>query len=281
MSMNGESKTSYELTLGEDKFYYINGLKITGVAWLERSGSTHSAICTENRVALTKAEQAEIGDSQPFMLPETTVDADGHIVDEKKMAQAYLDKMSAKGKPVKLTQNVSGTTTSVIEQIVADAKMRYNKFEYLGRRFLMSVLREAIKTENKEGVEELPFSALKRGLKEERKKKFKDYVEMLEHKFVYTRRGGTCLLVYFIDSDMLEDDKEAMEKSGKCNYFCAKSVPMLDNSFLETRDHKMIPNSEVEKALIDFENRLGKNGEGCDLKYWGGLKMWMMCKKYF
>ena len=31
--------------------------------------------------------------------------------------------------------------------------------------------------------------------------------------------------------------------------FC-RSRANADNSFLETRDHKMIPNSEVEKALL-------------------------------
>lgn len=146
----------------------------------------------------------------------------------------------------------------------------------------MSVLREGIKTDsNGNAIGEKPEEALKRGLREERKKKFKEEIETLKHKFVYKRRNNTCLLVYFVDSDSLEDDAKAIEETGKCNYFCAKSLSIINNDYLETRDHKLIFNDEIDKAMIDFENKFGENGEGCDLRYWGGLKMWNECKKYF
>ena len=36
-------------------------------------------------------------------------------------------------------------------------------------------------------------------------------------------------------------------------------------------------NSQIE----EFEKKFGEEGLGCDLKYWGGLKMWRECKKHF
>ena len=73
-------------------------LVVTGVAWLIRYGNDYSNLCFENRVALTKAEQLAIGDTQPFMLDEVTYDKDGNPIDDSTLAKAYLDKMVAKGK---------------------------------------------------------------------------------------------------------------------------------------------------------------------------------------
>ena len=286
---SGESKVDLSSTLVStygrtDGYYYVNStdglLKVTGVAWLERSGPNKSFICTENRVALTRNEQKQIGDSQPFMLPETTEDHNGYIIDDMVMAQAYFDKMKAKRKKIVLSRNVGNDTTDILKQLIIDAKERQIKF--CMRHFIMAVLREGIKTDsNGNAVGEKPLEALKRGLREERKKKFKEEIETLKHKFVYKRRNNTCLLVYFVDSDSLEDDAKAIEETGKCNYFCAKSLSIINNDYLETRDHKLIFNDEIDKAMIDFENKFGENGEGCDLRYWGGLKMWNECKKYF
>ena len=50
---------------------------------------------------------------------------------------------------------------------------------------------------------------------------------------------------------------------------------------METVDHDMLENDEVEKRLIEFEKKFGEEGLGCDLRYWGGLKMWRECKKHF
>ena len=279
------SSSSSERMMGhQDGCYYVNGesgmLKVTGVGWLIRDGDTHSSMCVENRVALTKAEQSAIGDKQPFMLNNYTRDNEGNIFTNVYLAKAYLDKMTSKGKEVKLTKDVFRSVgnvdneMSVLMQIVEDAQKR--KKEFKDRHFLMALLREGIK----DG--EHPMDALERGIREECKKCFREGIGSIQHKFVYERRGNTCLLVYFVDADMLVDDHDAISKAGQCNYFCAKSLPgVIDNDYLETRQHEMLPNEEIERRLVDFEMRFGKNGIGCDLKYWGGLDMWQECKKYF
>ena len=61
---------------------------VTGiVAWLIRYGNDYSNLCFENRVALTKAEQLAIGDTQPFMLDEVTYDKDGNPIDDSTLAE--------------------------------------------------------------------------------------------------------------------------------------------------------------------------------------------------
>lgn len=248
-------------------------LVVTGVAWLIRYGNDYSNLCVENRVALTKAEQLAIGDTQPFMLDEVTYDKDGNPIDDSTLAKAYLDKMVAKGKEVKLTQEAKDEE-SILIQIASDAKKRKKEFNI--RHFLMAVLREQMKFLEK------PIDALKRGLREECKKRFKEDTDEIQHKFVYERRENTCLLVYFVDGYALEDDEDAISRAGKCNYFCAKSLPgVIDNDYLETRSHEVISNKDIEGHLEAFAEDFGEDGIGCDLKYWGGMTMWQECKKYF
>ena len=268
-----------EITFNEadERHYYSQYtegglLKITGVAWLTKRGSK-SSFCQENRIALTKEEQKAIGDSQPFLLPEITYDKSGEIINDRSLAIAYLNKMTSKGKGVTLSKEVGKCEYAVIDQIVADAKERAIRFR--NRHFPMCVLREAIKGSEK------PQDALIRGLKEECKKRFVDGASIPQFKFAYERRGNTCLLVYFVDADLLEDDIDAIKESGKCNYFCAKSVSLINNDYQETREHEMLEDSEIERRLVEFEKMAGEEGIGCDLKYWGGLKMWRECKKYF
>jgi hypothetical protein len=262
------------VTMQEDGYCYINNLRITGVGWLIRDGNHSAELCIENRVALTKSEQTTIGDSQPFMLEDKTYNNVGDTIDDVVLAQAYINKMVHKGKGVKLSKKVGISMDNVIEQVIIDAKMRSDMFRE--RRFPMALLREGIKKD------EIPFDALKRGIREECKKKFHESIVFIPHKFCYERHGNTCLLIYFIDIDMLIDDDEAISKAGKCNYFCAKSLPdVVDNDYLETRQHEMLSNDEVDKCLIEFDAKFGENGIGCDLKYWGGLKMWQECKKHF
>ena len=257
-------------TQKEDDYYYINELKITGVGWLIRSGENRSGFCIENRVALTKKEQKDIGDSQPFMLNEQTYDHKGKIMNDSLLAEAYKNKMISKGKHIKLKENDSG---NIINQIISTAKNRNKVFEE--RHFPMALLREAVKKS------EDPMNALIRGLSEECKKKFKSDIEMPEHKFVYERYNKTCIIVYFVNNDSLIDDEDAINKMGKCNYFCAKSIYCINNDYLETRSHEILTNDEIETRLVEFESKFGKNGIGCDLRFWGGLTMWTECKKYF
>lgn len=271
----GESKShnkSNILCLNWDGYYYVDGLKITGVGWLIRDGSDKSNFCIENRVALTKDEQNKIGDKQPFMLNSVTYDKHGVSMEDSVLAKCYLDKMTSKGKGVKLTKQVDTIMSFVLAQIVEDAKKRAIIFK--DRHFPMALLREAIK-EN-----EHPKEALVRGLKEECKKKFKDS-NIPEHTFVYERRGNTALLIYLISYSALEIDVQAVEKTGSCNYFCAKSLPIINNDYLETKNHEILDNRVIEEKLKSFEVRFGNKGIGCDLKYWGGLKMWEECKKHF
>lgn len=70
--------------------------------------------------------------------------------------------------------------------------------------------------------------------------------------------------MYFVNDESLIDDEDAINKMGSCNYFCAKSLYCINNDYLETRSHEILTNDI-----------------GCDLKYWGGLTMWMECKKHF
>ena len=273
---SAESKTQNITFVEEDNSYYIGDLKITGVAWLIRDGANKSSICLENRVALTKAEQEEIGDSQPFMLNNITYDINGSTLFDETLAKAYFDKMLSKDKNILFknpnTQPWIENETNSIEQIIIDAKERAIRFKE--RHFPMAVLREGIKKG------EHPSTALIRGVKEECKKKFKEGIQLPRHKFVYERRKNTCLLVYFVENNNLEIDIEATKCAGKCNYFCAKSLKCINNDFLETKNHEILENGEIERRLHAFEKKFGEQGIGCDLKYWGGLKMWNECKKY-
>lgn len=262
------------VTMQEDGKCFINNLNITGVGWLIRDGNHSADLCIENRVALTKSEQNAIGDSQPFMLEDKTYNNIGDIIDDVVLAQVYIDKMTKKKKSIKLTKDVGDNSEDIIGQVIADAKMRADMFRE--RHFPMALLREGIKQF------EMPFNALKRGIREECKKKFHESIEFIPHKFCYERYKNTCLLIYFIDVNMLIDDDEAISKAGKCNYFCAKSLPgVVDNDYLETRQHEMLTNDEIEKRLNEFNAKFGENGINCDLKYWGGLNMWQECKKHF
>tara|TARA_B100000963_G_scaffold155233_1_gene135101 strand:- start:34601 stop:35470 length:870 start_codon:yes stop_codon:yes gene_type:complete len=261
----------------EDGYYYVNSesglLKVTGVAWLTRRG-TMSGFCIENRVALTKAEQKEIGDSQPFMLPENTYDFQGFTINDKVLAKKYMDKMKAKGKSILFNNPNTLSSLTEIEQVIDDAKERQKRFE--DRHFPMAVLREAVKKD------ETPQEALVRGLREECKVKFVKGDSIPEHAFVYERRKNTCLLVYFIDCSLLETDCDAELKAGCCNYFCAKSLDeLIDNDYMETIDHRILENEEIDSRLEEFEKKFGEEGLGCDLRYWGGLEMWRECKKHF
>tara|TARA_B100001093_G_scaffold520365_1_gene615092 strand:- start:3162 stop:3941 length:780 start_codon:yes stop_codon:yes gene_type:complete len=257
-------------TQKEDGYYYVDELKITGVGWLIRSGESRSGFCIENRVALTKKEQHNIGDTQPFMLNEETYNHKGNIIEDTVLAEAYKNKMISKGKHIKLKGNGS---EGILNQIINTAKNRNKIFEE--RHFPMALLREAVKQY------EHPTRSLMRGLSEECKKKFKNDVEPPQHKFVYERHNNTCVIVYFVNDETLIDDEDAINKMGSCNYFCAKSLYCINNDYLETRSHEILTNDEIEKRLTDFENKFGENGIGCDLKYWGGLAMWMECKKHF
>mgnify|MGYP001377644220 CR=1 FL=1 len=264
----------------DDGFYYVNSekglLKVTGVAWLLRSKEKYSGFCIENRVALTKAEQKEIGDTQPFMLPELTYVPSGFTIEDEVMANMYIHKMNSKGKEILFNNPNTDSCENDVEQVIADAKERQIRFKE--RHFPMAVLREAVKKD------ETPHDALQRGLREECKLKFFQGVTIPRHKFVYERRGNTCLLVYFIDRGTVCVDIDANLKAGCCNYFCAKSLGMntlIDNDYLETVDHKMLENDEVERRLVEFEKKFGEEGLGCDLRYWGGLEMWRECKKHF
>jgi len=269
--------TSTSIELGEDKFYYINGLKITGVAAIERDTANGMvSICTENRTAHTKAEQKEFGLPQPFLLPPVSMDKFGAKVSENKIAEAFLKKMEKKGKEVKLSpemQDLQVTNTwHLVEKVVYDAKKRYQQFEH--RRFPMVVKREAMK-EN-----ETPTTGLVRLLKEEFKKRFKEGTSVPEYKFIYPRRSNTCLLVYFIETSDLEWDSDAIKKKGQCTYFCSHSLPEIcDNDYLETRDHMMLPTTEADKIIERFSVEM--NTLGCDLSRWGGDKFWSECKKHF
>lgn len=265
----------------DDGYFYVNAekglLKVTGVAWLLRdSDGKKSGFCIENRIALTKAEQKEIGDTQPFMLPEYTYIPTGFTIDDNILANKYIEKMNAKGKKILFNNPNTDSYESDIEQVIADAKERQIRFRE--RHFPMAVLREAVKKN------ETPRDALKRGLREENKLEFIEGVAVPKHKFVYERHNNTCLLVYFIDYSSLCVNYEAEMKAGCCNYFCAKSLDMgdlIDNDYMETIDHDMLENDEVEKRLLEFEKKFGEEGLGCDLRFWGGLDMWRECKKHF
>lgn len=263
----------------DDGFHYVNSekglLKVTGVAWLLRDKNNQSGFCIENRVALTKAEQEEIGDSQPFMLPEDrTYDFQGFTLDNTVLAKKYMDKMKAKGKVIAFNNHNTVSCLTEVGQVIADAKERSNRFKE--RHFPMAVLREAIKKD------ETPHEALKRGLREECKVMFVEGVAIPRHEFVYKRRKNTCVLVYFIDICQVEKDEEATSKAGLCNYFCAKSLgDLIDNDYMETIYHEILDNNELEKRLVEFEKKFGEEGLGCDLRFWGGLKMWQECKKHF
>ena len=97
-------------------------------------------------------------------------------------------------------------------------------------------------------------------------------------KFVYYRTGRhqeTALLVFDIDDSLVLHHNEALEKRGRCNYFCAKSIPYFgNNDYLETRNPVLMNDDEVTSKLEEFTRTYGETGLGCDLSRWGALAFW-------
>ena len=129
-----------------------------------------------------------------------------------------------------MSKEVGEGENAVIDQIVVDAKERAIQFR--NRHFPMCVLREAIKGSEK------PQDALIRGLKEEAKTVCD--ARFLSLNLPMNAEEIRVFLVYFVDADLLEDDIDAIKESGKCNYFCAKSLSLINNDYQETREHEML-----------------------------------------
>lgn len=268
-SVSSASVSCPTLTFKDDGYFTEDGDKISGVAVLVRNGPDKSDICTENRVALTKEEQKEIGDKQPLMLPETCIGVDGNVINDNVIFEAIMKKYDDAGKVLKLTP---GPPKNLKDKVLMQARSLATIFTE--RHFPMAILREGIKNL------EHPDKALIRLLKEEHQKKIKSDLIPPRYKFKYKRKPNskTCVLVYFVQNEHLEPDEYALSKKGKCNYFCAKAIPEIcDNDYQETKNHKILDNSEIENILIEFQQKFNQ----CDLSRWGGLKMWLECKKYF
>ena len=266
-----ESKTNSFPELNEDGYYYINGLKITGVAAVEVDyEQSKVGLCIENRTAHTKEEQKEFGLPQPFLLAEISKDAEGNEISQEKIAEAFIAKMEKKGKEIKFSPEMNDDPyRNTVQKIIWDAKTRYYKFK--DRRFPMIVKRESL------NANETGEIGLKRLLREEFKKKFKSNASIPKYSFVYERRKQTCLLVYLVESSSLECDTEALAIQGEGTYFCSHSLPEIcDNSYYETRNHTMVTFKEADKIMEKFSAEM--NMLKCDLSRWGGKKFWDECK---
>ena len=201
------------------RHYFINGMKITGVAVrLEKANNTFD-FCIENRVAMTKNEQKILGSKQPYMLPFETKSVSGNKICKRDILQKMIAKIN-EGSPEKANKTLRGCMypyseehTVIIdtgnEELNLDDDTANNLWTaavvrqvlYKDRHFPMAVLREAYESEKHTSLED----CLKSLLREEYHKKIKSHVPIPKHKFTYDRKGDgkKCMLVYFIKDEIL------------------------------------------------------------------------------
>ena len=97
-------------------------LKLPVSLLLRDSDGKKSGFCIENRIALTKAEQEEIGDSQPFMLPEDTYLPTGFTIEDEILANKYIEKMNAKGKKIYLIIRIQIRVKMMLNKLLLTQK---------------------------------------------------------------------------------------------------------------------------------------------------------------
>jgi len=188
-------------------------------------------ICEENRVALTKQEQQNIGGQQPYMLPDITLNHMGEPIDALEL-----------GRWIHMRKNASATDEQA-RVAHANARKNHDAFSNNGRHFLHIVLRERKKTD------ETDKAVVVRLLKEEYNRMFT--IDVPEPDFLYRREGSKtyqCMYIVHVESTQI------LSITRKSNYFCPKALPELcNNDYYETRNHRFMELNDARLELVEYE----------------------------
>ena len=235
-------------------------LAISGVSMALRktnrdTGKRQVRVGIENRVALTNAEQDEIGAAQPYLLPDgDLLDKSGEVIPDTKVGHLIYDRMN-KGKGSKLS-------TSQAQEIADLARER-------GRRWWSRHFRHAIWREGLKGSDVSIIDALERLLREEGGRKFKPGARPNKYSKVYMRPGGRSgQVVFVIDYEDTTVDMDVLRMKGFGNWFSPKKCPTIcDNDYFETGEYIFMSEELAEKYLTEYGDEM--EGLGCDLSRWG------------
>lgn len=242
-------------------------LNISGCAIAIFGDNDLVMIGDENRLALTKEEQKEIGSAQPYTLPEETLDHNGNVIDKITLGRLIYQKQN---KLPHLEEIPEKDALVITEQCIA------NTVKFKDRNFKFVAFRERKKRPKKtivNGIEtvtdEHPRKTFDRLLEEEFGRKFIE--KTVPSPFLYKAPGRSSqMLVYMVHIDSTHIDQDFLSKSGKSNYFCAKSIPAIcNNDYNETRNQRMVHVVEAYRILTEF----GKKYKHCDLSRWGAIHL--------
>ena len=235
-------------------------LGISGVSMALRktnkdTGKRQVRVGIENRVALTKAEQEEIGSAQPYLLPDgDLLDKDGMVIQDIKVGRIIYDRMN---------NGELNTLDPLESQKITDlARER-------GRRWWSRHFRHAIWREGLKGSDVSIIEALERLLREEGGRKFKPGIRPNKYSMIYMRPGGRSgQVVFVIDYEDTTVDMDVLRMKGLCNWFSPKKCPAIcDNDYFETGEYIFMSEELAEKYLTEYGDEM--EGLGCDLSRWG------------
>ena len=222
---------------------------------------TTYAFFEDNRVLLTKEEQKEIGDWQPFLLQPRTY-KNNLMKNGTELTDKELGEMIYKRKN-ECDEVPNDFTDEDAYKIVKKARDYYNRFSKknvgpdlcFSRHLLDFMFRKKLGKETLSGemIYEDIMTALDKLLKEELNRKFKSYSarEKYNKKIGWVCEGSdNCTINWVIDlKDTVIDYKEKRLHS---KYFCAKKLPEIcDNN--KTRNIKFLTLNEIQKRMNAFQ----------------------------
>ena len=235
-------------------------LTISGVSMALRktnrdTGKRQVRVGIENRVALTKAEQEEIGSAQPYLLPDgDLLDKDGMVIPDIKVGRIIYDRMN---------NGELNTLHPLESQKITDLARERGRL-WWSRHFRHAIWREGLK-----GSDVSIIEALERLLREEGGRKFKPGIRPNKYSMIYMRPGGRSgQVVFVIDYEDTTVDMDVLRMKGLCNWFSPKKCPAIcDNDYFETGEYIFMSEELAEKYLTEYGDEM--EGLGCDLSRWG------------
>ena len=246
---------------------------------------TTYAFFEDNRVLLTKEEQKEIGDWQPYMLQPRTYKnnlmKNGIELTDKELGEMIYKRKNERD------EVPNDFTDEDAYKIVKKARDYYNRFSKktvcigpdlcFSRHLLDFMFRKKLEKETLSGemIYEDIMTALDRLLKEELNRKFKSYSarEKYNKKNCWIYKADNCTINWVIDLKDTVIDYNAVEKRLHSKYFCAKKLPEIcDNKYNKTRNIKFLTLNEIQKRMESFQVTFAH----CDTSIWSN---WNSCFK--
>ena len=245
--------------------WYMRGseMPISGVSMAVRrtnrdTGKRQVRVGIENRVALTPTEQNELGDVQPYLLPDgDLLDRDGQVIPDIRLGHIIYNRMN------KCEENTLNPQES--RKVAQMARERGKR--WWSRHFRHAIWREGLKDSDNSIID-----ALKRLLKEEGGRKFKEDKAPKEYSMIYMRRGGRSgQVVFVVDYEDTMIDVDVLRMRGLCNWFSPKKCPVIcDNDYFETGEYIFMSEELADKYLREYGEEMERLG--CDLSRWGAME---------